>query len=156
MEVLLYRGNSWISKAILWQTRGRYSHAAILHNSCVYEAREFQGVQKTEGITLQPDELCDHFHVPTTQAEADDILRFLDEQIDKPYDYGMVLRFISRRQQTRRSIGKWFCSELVFAAFLHAGIKLLERTEPWEVSPQMLSRSPLLRKPLLAEQLAAR
>lgn len=54
----------------------------------------------------------------------------------------MVARFVTRRQADRESAGKWFCSELVFAAFQAAGIDLLARTEAWEVSPGLLLRIP--------------
>src|SRR5690606_21875536 len=78
---------------------------------------------------------------------ADEVLRlrgFLEKQTGKSYDYRMVFRFITRLQETRKSRGKWFCSELVFAALQQCGIDLLSRTEPWEVSPGLLARSPYL------------
>jgi len=57
-----------------------------------------------------------------------------------------VARFVSRRQASRASRGKWFCSELAFAAARKGGVHLLKNVEPWEVSPGGLSRSPLLTK----------
>jgi hypothetical protein len=41
---------------------------------------------------------------------------FLTAQLGKPHDYTMVARFITRRQESRRTSGKWFCSELTFDA----------------------------------------
>jgi hypothetical protein len=52
---------------------------------------------------------------------------------------------VSRRQASRKAAGVWFCSELAFAAARQAGISLLGATEPWEVSPGLFARSPLLR-----------
>ena len=39
----------------------------------------------------------------------------------------------------RKKYGKWFCSELVFAAFKKAGINLMDRTDAWLLSPTILS-----------------
>jgi len=58
----------------------------------------------------------------------------------------MVIRFITRQQETRKSSNKWFCSELIYASLLKAGIVVLERIEPWEVSPVLLSYSTDLHK----------
>ena len=145
MRVLLFRGTGIISRLILWQTRGKYSHAAIFHNGELWEAREFKGVQKLKGLELKPGETVDHYDVRATKEQAHKILSFLEKQLNKKYDYRMVARFITRQQESRKTTGKWFCSELVFAAFQKAGISLLERTEPWEVSPKLLCRSPKMK-----------
>jgi hypothetical protein len=54
------------------------------------------------------------------------------------------------RWQTRSHYAQdddtWFCSELVYAAFQKAGIKLLNVDEAWKVSPALLAMSPYLRK----------
>lgn len=143
MKIALHKGSGFISKAIAWQTRSEYTHASVvLRNGQVIESREFEGVRHMSGI--DPKENVVLFEVETTDAQADKIESFLRDQIGKPYDYGMVARFISRRQASRSESGKWFCSELAFAAFQQAGIDLLKRIEPWAVSPALLSQSPLL------------
>jgi hypothetical protein len=110
------------------------------------EAREFQGVRRVSWKEVMASgERVDLFRVKGLTAEAEKVvLEFLWEQMGKPYDYTMVARFISRRQEERESSGKWFCSELVFAALAKAGVKLLERIEPWAVSPGVLALSPRL------------
>lgn len=141
ITILLYQGKGLISRLIEWQTRGPWSHAAIQIGDTVIESHAKTGVvsrpfsQKTD----VKDVLRLRADVTSSQAEA--MTMFLSAQLGKKYDYTMVMRFVSRRQESRRSSNKWFCSELVFAAFQHAGITLLARTEPWEVSPRMLARS---------------
>lgn len=146
-RILLYRGKGLIGQFIRWQTRGDYAHAAVqvCPNSMI-EAKEGQGVRRTVvGIGEH-----DAFEVPCMTADQWlGALAFLHEQLGKPYDYLGVLRFISRSPAGGRQ--SWFCSELVFAAALAAGVRLLERVEPWAVSPHMLSVSPLLR-PLSARR----
>lgn len=169
--VALHRGRSWISALIRWQTRSVYSHASVvLVNSresfmtaaeicddilrrrsagnpplgqTIYEAREFSRV--CVRYAHPEGEQVDLFRVSgITRHQERLIVEWLGSQVGKPYDYTMVLRFITRRQASRGESGKWFCSELVAAAFQHANLPLLERIEPWAVSPALLSLSPLL------------
>ena len=144
ITILLYSGTSTISRLIRWQTRSQYSHAAaILPDGTLIEAREFEGVL-SRYPTISRDMEAERFTVEVTDAQAEIIERFLKAQVGKRYDYTMVARFVTRRDEARRTSKKWFCSELVFAAFKKAGVALLRDTEPWEVSPGMLARSPLL------------
>lgn len=152
--VALYRGSGLIGKAIRWQTRSGYAHAALARvedfgpwsgsfgGAALIEAMEGKGVRRL----LAPIDYhkADWFRVALDAQERAQVWGFAEEQVGKGYDYTMVLRFVSRRQESRKSTGKWFCSELVFAAFASAGVDLLARTEPWEVSPGLLSRSPYL------------
>jgi len=78
------------------------------------------------------------------EARSSIALKFAMAQVGKAYDFTSVLRFISRRQERRTDSGKWFCSELVFAALQKGGVNVLERIQPWAVSPGMLACSPLL------------
>lgn len=151
IQVWLYKGSGFVGKLIQWQTRSPYSHAAVAFDvtadgtatdAWILDAREGKGVKLRQAVA--EDLMADRFSVDMTAQQETDVLEFLRRQVGKDYDYTMVARFISRRQESRKSRGKWFCSELVFAAFQHAGVDLLARCEPWEVSPGLLSRSPLL------------
>lgn len=140
-RVLLHRGTGVVSAAIRWQTRSPFTHASILMpNGMVIESREFHGVRTalvdtTDGV--------DAFNVVGAGGGVwRDAIRFCFQHLGAGYDWTSVLRFVSRRQG--RNATRWFCSELVFAAFESAGIRLLERTRAELVSPAMLSLSPLL------------
>lgn len=145
MLVALHRGRGFIAKAIQWQTRSVYSHASVIfeESGVVIEAREFKGVRSILwDEVVASGETVDVFRVKGLVPEAEEaVWEFLQAQLGKPYDYTMVARFITREQAAREESGKWFCSELVFAAFAQAGVKLLERIEPWAVSPGMLRLS---------------
>jgi uncharacterized protein YycO len=146
-SISLHRGTALVSRLIRWQTRSEYSHAGIvLPDQSFIEAREGKGVRQFPRLTANPGETIDLFEVDVTETQSEDITWFLIQQLGKPYDWTMVARFITRRDETRASSGKWFCSELVFAAFQQAGVDLLRGTEPWEVSPGLLARSTLLRR----------
>jgi uncharacterized protein YycO len=85
--------------------------------------------------------------VLTVQVDPEDrerILAFLNDQVGKVYDFIALLHFVTRRPEYAWEQEKWFCSELVFAAFAAAGIELLARVPAYKVYPAMLSYSPLL------------
>lgn len=150
LYVLLTHTHDPVSRLIQWQTRGQYGHAALVnHAGDLIEAMQGQGVIH-DNITKYPPSDYDLFRVVpliNINAKYYDPYQgwtFAENQIGKPYDWTMVVRFVTRRQETRKTRGQWFCSELVFAALQASGLPLLARTQPWEVSPAMLARSPYL------------
>jgi uncharacterized protein YycO len=72
---------------------------------------------------------------------AGQVEAFLSKQVGKKYDFGAITRFLSRRKEPADD--KWFCSELVLAAFSEGGLDLL-RGAPSMMSPRDLSLSPYL------------
>ena len=69
------------------------------------------------------------------------IIDFALAQVGKDYDYEGITGFITG--QNNDNVEKWFCSELVSAAFAVAGVPLL-RNDPYKISPGGLATSPLL------------
>jgi uncharacterized protein YycO len=146
--VCLHCGTSLVSRLIRWQNRSDYSHASlVLPTGEHIESREGKGVLWHSKFTLtNPTEKVDWFAVNgLTATQLDDLWQFLQDQKAKPYDWPMVFGFVSRsRTEGHESGGKWFCSELVFAALAAAGHPPLARTDAWEVAPGLLARSPHL------------
>lgn len=144
--IALHRAPGVVGSLIRWQTRSQYSHASLYCPGFgIIEAREGKGVQRLTDFQLKAGERVDLFRVNgVTDEETNNAWMFAAAQIGKPYDWTMVLRFVSRRQESRASTGKWFCSELVYASWKSTGVELLRATEPWEVSPGLLGRSPYL------------
>ena len=140
--IALYKGITPASRAIEWFTRGPYSHVAwVCRDGTVIEARG-SGVRRVDSIADQhvdgtPVELYDVPGCDPAAAEA-----FLAAQIGKPYDYRGLLGFITRTETQDK--GCWFCSELVFAAAKAGGVELLARVLASDVSPTLLSYSPLI------------
>ncbi|HRQ87224.1 MAG TPA: hypothetical protein PLA50_00380 [Bacteroidia bacterium] len=139
--VLLFRGRGAISAAIRWQTRSEYSHAALMMpGGKIIESWQGAGVR-----TKMPTDWdgIDFFGVfGMDEDEWRQAFDFALAQVGQGYDYRGVLRFVSRRETPEN--GRWFCSELVFAAIQHAGVDLLSRVPAANVSPGMLALSPLL------------
>jgi uncharacterized protein YycO len=144
VDLLLYRGRGWGGRLITWQTRSPYSHAAV----CFDDGTIVESLQG-RGVIARPygpeDVSAETYRVGGLRfAQLVHGRHWLWEQIGKPYDYLAILRFVTRRRHDDHA--RWFCSELVFEFAAQMGVRLLERTEAWEVSPGMLARSPLLRR----------
>lgn len=152
LYVLLTHTHDPVSRLIQWQTRGQYGHAALVNrDGHLIEAVQGKGVIQSNITKYNAKDYDLYQIVPLININTKyyDPIKgwaFAEDQIGKPYDWTMVIRFITRRQETRKTHGKWFCSELVFASLQKAGLSLLARTKPWEVSPAMLARSPYLIK----------
>lgn len=141
-RILLSRGRGLISTLIRWQTRGEYSHAAILYpdGETIIEAWQGDGVRKKK-ITDWKD--VDTFAVTNITAEQwKAAIELAEHQLGKGYDYWAIIRFISRGIMPDND--KWFCSELVMHVLRAFGVNLFLRIEPWAVSPGMLNNSPVL------------
>lgn len=144
MRILFYRGRGVWSAFIRHFTRAENTHVSIMFDDgVVFEAWPGAGVQKTllsdwEGVTAY------RLIVP---VDLDGMRKFCEAlAAEKPgYDYAGVLGFVfGMKQRAGRWTNRWFCSEFVFAAVAAGGVSLLDRTEPWEVSPAMLEKSSLL------------
>ena len=140
--ILLFKGRGIVSTLIRWQSRGKYSHAALLMpDGRIVESWQGDGVRVK---TLTDWEDIDAFTIPDMPGAAwDDAIQFALDQVGKGYDYKGVARFVSRRRHYD-DIEKWFCSELVFAALESVGFAPFHRIEPWAISPGMLCVSPML------------
>ena len=143
--IALYRGRSWVSKAIRWQTRSVYSHAAwVMGDGSVIEAWQ-SGVRHVANLSVAhtPKTVVDLFAIPNMiDHYKNHVEKFLLEQLGKSYDYRGVLRFLSRRQG--KNPDRWFCSELVAEACNQQWLPLLRRVDSSAVSPGMISYSPYL------------
>jgi hypothetical protein len=96
------------------------------------------GVQLREysqdGDCLYARVLC-----PTKKIQKD-VAKFLQAQIGKPYDFEGIAGILFR-QNSWHDINKWFCSELIAAAFSYALYRLLNEFHLNRVTPQALITS---------------
>lgn len=148
--IALYRGISCASRVIRWKTWSAYSHASWLAPDFSREIEAWKGEVREQSVPFAahtPGTVADLFEFFEGAADADrGMAHFLREQIGKPYDWPGILGFATRRQQSDlKAQAKWFCSELVFAAAVHAERPLLLRVQPWQVYPGMIAYSTQLR-----------
>lgn len=143
--VQLHRGTGLVSSLIRWQQRGQYAHASILINGTVYEAVSGDGVRAISVQGYEAEYRAGRIVTapltldPSVEAALE---LWLQARIGAGYDYPAILRFLTRSRE--RKAGRWFCSELVVAALQTIGLQPFANTAPWEVSPGLLARTPLL------------
>ncbi|MCZ7593105.1 MAG: hypothetical protein M5U15_13650 [Kiritimatiellae bacterium] len=146
--IALYRGRSWVSRAIRWYTWGPYSHASYVAPDLAYEIESWGrgGVQLHDriGAAHTDADVIDLYTVDVSAQQARVIEQFLREQVGRRYDWHSVFHFVLRRTEHVRDQQRWFCSELICAAYRAAGVELLARP-CYSVSPSLLGSSPLLR-----------
>lgn len=144
LHICLHRGTSIVSRLIEWQTRGAYSHASLL----LPDGRQIEAW--ADGVNIRTtfqahDSAVDFFTVDASDAQVAQIVAFANGEIGCPYDWLGDACFVTRMHPPSASAEAWFCSELVYAAIQSGGIDLFRATQPFEVSPALLGRSPLLR-----------
>lgn len=144
MKILQYRGTSFLSWGIRFQTRSKYSHSAILMDDGTVVEAWTNGVRRVGGISddhkagTEVDIFTIDYDFDTARAQL-----FALDQVGKKYDYWAILRFITRRDEPADD--KWFCSELVAAACHDGGCDLLSPRMPHgHISPRDIGMSPLL------------
>jgi hypothetical protein len=132
-DVLLFRGRGLLSSIIRVFTRSTYSHAGLVfrYHDHVY-CLEAVGV----GVRLSPVSLLlEHypdgiyfFGLGAEEPVREAALGFGFRQLCRPYDVlGLVwfaLALIFGRRRPEGSDQRWFCSELVAAAYRMAGLPL--------------------------------
>lgn len=140
-RVLLFRGRGIASALIRWQTRCKYSHAALWdgHSKTAIESWVGKGVRE---ITITDWEGITPFLIESmSEAEWRKALGYARKQIGKKYDWRGVLRFITR--SSRNVSDRLFCSELVFEAIHRGDVRLL-KTDAYRVAPGHLEWSPFM------------
>jgi len=148
MKILLTDSGNIFARGIRWFCRGNWSHAAMLFSDgTVIEAvwpkvRKIPFAEWLEGKGTQ----FKIFTVETSEAQTAGIRAYAEAQIGKPYSLSGDLRFVTRQNYESQPDDDWFCSEYDFECFYEgAAIALFARTRGWQVWPDMLQRSVLVK-----------
>lgn len=158
IEVLFFEGRSLVSKLIRWQTRSHVSHVALRLDGEVIEAWH---VPFPRGRVYHHANMaeCMAIHDPMTRIEvlrprcmttercrhiSLGAWRWARLQVGAKYDLRMVLRFLPRLGEVPSTRTRWFCSELVEAAFEVGGMPLMKRIRASYVTPRDLYSSTAL------------
>jgi uncharacterized protein YycO len=144
MQILLHHGKGLLNSLIRWQTRSHYAHASVLlhdDDNVIVQSLPGKGVHVTR---LDDWRGVDRFHISTGIPFEAVTSQFLLNQVGKKYDYSSIFRFLTREKA--HNDRRWFCSELVFAAFAAGGCRLLNCQEAYKISPALLALSPYLVK----------
>lgn len=145
IRVAQYKGTSLVSRAIKFVTWGKYSHTAImLDNDYIIEAWQGSNCVRVIGSLSEghkPGTPVDIYSVRMGSDQERKFREFVEGQVGKKYDFWGIAGFLRRKDLQRGE--SWFCSELFAAGCEHAGVTLLNNVRPAQVSPSMVTRSPI-------------
>lgn len=153
MKILLFRQHKGdpLGGVISALTRGQYVHGAVLTDEARHEIHEAY-YPKVRVRTLTNDELpgIDAFSVAMTQEQEAAALAYYAAHVGDSYSIEDLFRFLPMFRKVlgddtaQGAAQHHFCSMYACQGLLAAGLLPLARIEPWEVSPNELSYSPLL------------
>lgn len=113
----------------------KWNHVAIQIGNTVYESVSGSGVVKRRPVDFA--KAWDRISSVEVDASSQlALLRFLNDQVGKPYDWRAILAFPFRGSWQDRS--GWFCSELVYEALRVGGGLVSDRLPANRVTPRDL------------------
>lgn len=142
IKVRFVDGSGFVSNFIKFWTWSDWSHVDVWTPNGWLGARSDGGVQVRDWDYTKFEKEEIRAITLDIKTEAN-IMNWLHNQIGKPYDYLAVAGMPFRKDW--RSDERWFCSELVAAAFAQAGAELLDADQFNRVTPRDLYLSPLLK-----------
>jgi len=140
MRVVLTDGKGPSGAFIRWYTWSWAAHAGVELTDGIIDATPSRGVSLHAGI--DGTQIRHYTILGLTPVIELAVRKFLIAQKGKPYDWSAIVGLGIRRDWY--SDDKWFCSELVAAAFEQAGLPLLNTLRSNRITPRDLELSPLL------------
>jgi len=148
-DLLLFRGRGLLSSIIRLITRSPYSHAGLVYT---FEGRVYcvEAVGAGVRIILLSELLrryhggVDYFEIEASDKQRRRAVSFCFQQLGKFYDKPGIFRFAVSLVFDRRAVSRddrWFCSELVAAAYAAQDQPLTAVQEAY-TSPSDLAMSP--------------
>ena len=134
MEIHFLKSHTVSGWLIRIFTFSQWNHVAIEIDGQVYEARGITGVTR-RSAKVYLKEWAESATVNVKVPSPSSAVTFLEAQLGKGYDYGGIIALPFRKSWHGRS--KWFCSELVAAALLAAGLPKM-RVDAYRVTPRDL------------------
>jgi cell wall-associated NlpC family hydrolase len=148
-DLIFVRGTDTISRIIEWLTSSKYSHVAMyIGNGEVIEA------QRLRSVGLAPlseyDGKYDVYTCPTlTDDQRKQIIEYARSMGGIKYDYldiaRLFLRCVFRLELPIDDPTRIICSELIVKAYSKAGIKLVQGREDYDVTPEDVAESKMLK-----------
>ena len=145
--ILGFSQKSLPSRLIQWWTRSKFNHVALVYNpyKClIIESRFGEGVSINPiDKHVKPNDEIYIYYIFLPKNKYNQIMNFLVQRIGAKYDWTGILGFIFKMDIEDRY--KFFCSELIYDAFLAANIHLLNADSGFKIDPQTLLYSPFLK-----------
>lgn len=138
------------SKLICWWTWGKWSHVEAFaepgnpyFNQVGYFGARLSGGVQLRRLDYVRPLLQQIRKIEVSDAQYAAFWQFMKDQEGKPYDL-IALTGFGLRGDLADGTAKWFCSELVFAAFKAASIEIIHGEVAYRFSPRDVGLSTLL------------
>lgn len=139
-NLLFYKGESCISKLIMYFTKSNYSHCALVYDDIhIYEADIFKPVNINH-ISYKSSNYDIYKFANITEQQKSKIVEYLNIKLQSKYDWLYIItRWFNILFGTKilNNKQRFTCDELIYDAFLFAGIKLIDG----EINPGNLAKS---------------
>jgi uncharacterized protein YycO len=135
------RGTGWQGAVVRWATWSWAAHVGFrLPDGRVLDATPQFGVS----IRTATDEGTARYFLPRAPQDlVRNAVAYASQQVGKPYDWTAIFGMAVRRDWHKDN--KWYCAELVEAAFDNVGCQLLNDYNQLDrITPRDLLLSPLL------------
>lgn len=132
-------GYDLLSWLVCQKTGCAFSHCDFLMSD-----ETLLGALPNHGVQVRkPEDLLKFKRSLILEAPVENGWEFAKTQIGRPYDWGAIIGMGIPFPRDWHDDSRWFCSELIIASLLEAGLTI---TSPnaWGVSPRDLLLSPLL------------
>lgn len=141
INIVLSTTDKFSSAFLRWTQRCPHSHCEIDFGEYSIGARS-TGVKKyTDYPHFTHREF---FHVTVTDIQYELFYEFMHSKIGDGYDFRAYLGFVLFKNTHKSS--KWFCSEIIQDAFVHAGIDVIQNTPSYYCMPRDFWISPLVKE----------
>jgi uncharacterized protein YycO len=151
-DLIFVQPTDFIGKAIAWVTRSNDCHVAVVISKSFIIEAAWSGVRLARIDSYNNFEVFRYINV-LSDEQSKSIIDFSYSKIGEWYDFGGALYlgwlWLTRQSKKINQLNdpdRWFCSELVVAAFRSAGIDLCPGIPAADVDPGTLSQSALLKK----------
>lgn len=150
-DIILYKGNGFLSKAVKFFTKSEYSHVSmVISDTHLIEANWYK---KSNIIEFKYDETeMEIYRVKDLTIEQQIvILQRVYKYIDKYYDYAQIIGHLIESfglsiSHHLNSDKKLICSELIDRAYADINIDLVESRKTGDVTPNDIAKSELLNR----------
>lgn len=149
LDIILVKGNGFISNSIKRATNSIYSHAAIAVDRYHLIETAWNYPLKIRHISYRLGEYDIYYYPGMTEAQRQRIREFLLNALNFPYDYIQLVSHLLNillGWKVVNSNSRFICPEVIDRAFQAAGIDLMPDRELGILTPADLARSKLLIK----------
>ncbi|MBK2126267.1 hypothetical protein [Fangia hongkongensis] len=113
-----YHFSSYFIRLLSWS---HFSHVEVEVDGCCYSSNGSKGVYERDTKALyHSQDMLEIWESKLDDTQKDKLIGFLKAQLGKKYDYFAALGLGLWRRDWYHNENRWFCSEIIDAAFKHA------------------------------------